>query len=89
MRNLLLLSFFTLLLSACDGAVTDFVTMDSHPSVPVINSNGAIHLKVSPGSQRSAGATYSMKSTVTPTGQILKSGQMSATLTMHSQRVSP
>ena len=94
MKNVLILLTAALALSACNGEVTDFVKGAIPPNLnvptePVVASPpGPSAIKVSPGQMRASTTNGAAVANVTPTNQLMKSGDISARVGISRNRVS-
>lgn len=93
MRTALALLTIGILVSGCNGTVTDYVTgvRPPGPGAPASNNPNSelASVKVSPGRVISSAPGLSMDATVTPTRRTLSTGDMSAVVTINRTRVSP
>jgi hypothetical protein len=83
----------SLLFVGCTGAINDFVDggggTDGGETPPIASLDGDDNggFKLSPGSVIATSATISMRATLTPTRQQLKSATVNAELSLHSSNV--
>jgi hypothetical protein len=96
MQKAFVVSLLVFLLSACNGTAKDYVIgvnpnngRGPDSATPPLTANGPTALKISQGNQLNTGSSLAFQSTVTPTNRLVKSGSMSAQLTVHRERVSP
>lgn len=93
MRTALALLTIGILVSGCNGTVTDYVTGVRPPGSGTPTSNNPNSeigsVKVSPGRVISSAPGLSLDATVTPTRRTLSAGDLSAVVTVSRTRVSP